>query len=241
MSGMGQPEGPAHALPSIPRLSDVRAQQLRLQDHEHATCHPAHPAKTRAARLFHLQTRTWLVPDVKPHGRPGCQLPHRQKVPHSSLPRSIPLHCHPHVLTFFSSPQAPTPRRSLFTANLFQPREETGMLLCGRAGPPCVGTFMGIRSKTDSVQERCITTPIDIEEVTTPPIIASSSPGFDGMDISPLPHKAPYFQVTLPSPSPVEAPESADLITPDLLSPLEIPTPLHALAVQPPSFLPLPE
>ena len=59
------------------------------------------------------------------------------------------------------------------------------------------------------------------------------------MDVSPLPHKAPYFvaQVTLPSPSPEETPEEDGFISPDLLSPQEIAQPLY----QPPTFLALPE
>lgn len=61
------------------------------------------------------------------------------------------------------------------------------------------------------------------------------------MDISPLPHKPPYFvaQVTLPSPTPEETPDVAD-ISPDLLVPDALPPPL-APAVQRPSFLELPE
>ncbi|TVY60743.1 M-phase inducer phosphatase [Lachnellula suecica] len=65
------------------------------------------------------------------------------------------------------SPQLPTPRRSLFTSNLF-------------------GTIDGR------------------ESVTTPPI-PSSSPGplDERMDISPLPHKQPYFsQIEVESPTP---------------------------------------
>ncbi|KAK4497757.1 hypothetical protein PRZ48_010410 [Zasmidium cellare] len=113
------------------------------------------------------------------------------------------------------SPQAPTPRRSLFTADLFRPREN--------AAP------------TDTS-----TPPIEIEPATTPPI-PSSSPYCEAMDISPLPHKQPHFvhQVTLPSPSPEESTDIAE-ISPDLLSPDALPTPL-APAVQPPSFLELPE
>ncbi|KAL8955972.1 MAG: hypothetical protein Q9193_006359 [Seirophora villosa] len=67
------------------------------------------------------------------------------------------------------SPQLPTPRRALFSSNLFGS-------LTGRAG------------------------------VTTPPL-PSSSPG--PMDISPLPHKAPYqvtTQVQLQSPTPEATP-----------------------------------
>ncbi|PQE29300.1 Rhodanese-like domain-containing protein [Rutstroemia sp. NJR-2017a BBW] len=71
------------------------------------------------------------------------------------------------------SPQLPTPRRSLFTANLF-------------------GTIDG---------RDC---------VTTPPL-PSSSPGplNERMDISPLPHKQPYFsaQIEIHSPSPAGTPK----------------------------------
>lgn len=59
------------------------------------------------------------------------------------------------------------------------------------------------------------------EGVTTPPI-PSSSPNFahDSMDISPLPHKAPFSFVTeLPLPSPT--PESAPADEEDMLSPCE--------------------
>lgn len=68
-----------------------------------------------------------------------------------------------------SSPQLPTPRRSLFTSNLF-------------------GTLDGR------------------ESVTTPPL-PSSSPGplHERMDISPLPHKQPFFaQIDSPTPGPTE-------------------------------------
>lgn len=88
---------------------------------------------------------------------------------------------------------------------------------------------------------RLATPPIEMEEVTTPPIIPSSSPGVDMMEVSPLPHKAPYFaaQVTLPSPSPEPTPEE-NLISPDLLSVDDF-TPTQPLLVQAPTFLPLPE
>lgn len=77
-------------------------------------------------------------------------------------------------------------------------------------------------------------------EGTTPPV-PSSSPGIDNMDISPLPHKQPYFlaQVTLPSPSPEATPDEQSM-SDDHLSPHELPTPL-AQPVQAPSFLQLPE
>ncbi|KAF2421859.1 Rhodanese-like protein [Tothia fuscella] len=63
------------------------------------------------------------------------------------------------------SPQLPTPRRSLFTSNIFTPHINRGA-----STPP--GAWEG---------------------ATTPPI-PSSSPGFggDSMDISPLPHKPAY-------------------------------------------------
>lgn len=88
-----------------------------------------------------------------------------------------------------------------------------------------------------------MTPPIEVEEVTTPDI-PSSSPGLDGleaMDISPLPHKAPYFQVTLPSPTPEATPEAEELTVQDLLSPDGQPI-AHALpSLPPPSFLHFPE
>ncbi|KAJ4411768.1 m-phase inducer phosphatase [Didymella pomorum] len=59
------------------------------------------------------------------------------------------------------------------------------------------------------------------EGVTTPPI-PDSSPSFvpDSMDISPLPHKAPYNSyITLPSPSPEVMPSNDD----DMLSPSGLP------------------
>lgn len=136
------------------------------------------------------------------------------------------------MLTFSASPQAPTPRRSLFTTHIFQPRDAAGTL----------GIVIGsCRANANTTQERLNTPPIEVEEATTPPIVASSSPGFDGMDMTPLPHKAPYFQVTLPSPSPIETHDDIDLIVLDQSSPFEVPTPLQALPVQPPSFLALPE
>jgi len=60
------------------------------------------------------------------------------------------------------------------------------------------------------------------------------------MELSPLPHKAPYFmaQVTLPSPSPEETPDSEGMVSADLLSP-----PLESFPAlqQAPVFLALPE
>ncbi|KAI8938932.1 hypothetical protein NX059_004787 [Plenodomus lindquistii] len=100
------------------------------------------------------------------------------------------------------SPQLATPRRSLFTSNLFQQHDSHVGLT-----PPQVRW----------------------EGVTTPPI-PSSSPCFvpDSMDISPLPHKAPFSflhndnSLPLPSPSPEATPSTDD----DMLSPCdELPTP----------------
>ena len=86
-----------------------------------------------------------------------------------------------------------------------------------------------------------MTPPIEVEGATTPDIL-SSSPGIDAMDISPLPHKAPYFvaQVTLPSPSSEVAPEISDEISSDLLSPEEQP-PVQASHIEAPTFLQQPE
>ncbi|KAI4947304.1 hypothetical protein J4E91_006656 [Alternaria rosae] len=114
------------------------------------------------------------------------------------------------------SPQLATPRRSLFTSNLFH-----------------------------QIDTRETTTPLARwEGVTTPPI-PSSSPGFapDSMDISPLPHKAPFSFINdrclpLPSPSPEVTPGSdSDMLTPcdELPTPptystpsLEVPRPVSA-------------
>ncbi|KAK7533293.1 uncharacterized protein J3D65DRAFT_77933 [Phyllosticta citribraziliensis] len=90
--------------------------------------------------------------------------------------------------TIDQSPQLPTPRRSLFTANLFQKPEEG-------ATTPCHNWREG---------------------VTTPPI-PSSSPGFtnDSMDISPLPHKPAHglvARVTVQSPTP--EPQDQDMNPP---------------------------
>jgi M-phase inducer tyrosine phosphatase len=71
------------------------------------------------------------------------------------------------------------------------------------------------------VAEGVTTPPVRWEGVTTPPI-PDSSPSFvpDSMDISPLPHKAPFNSyITLPSPSPEVMPSNGD----DMLSPCELP------------------
>ncbi|KAL8648798.1 MAG: hypothetical protein Q9226_005841 [Calogaya cf. arnoldii] len=71
------------------------------------------------------------------------------------------------------SPQLPTPRRALFSSNLF-------------------GTLTG---------RECLTTP--------PPPSSSPGPGNDSMEISPLPHKAPYqvtTQILRQSPTPDTTP-----------------------------------
>ncbi|KAF2268479.1 Rhodanese-like protein [Lojkania enalia] len=101
------------------------------------------------------------------------------------------------------SPQFATPRRSLFTTNLFQP--------------------------LDNRAEGTTTPPVRWEGVTTPPI-PSSSPGFvpDSMDISPLPHKVPFgFVASLPSPTPENTPASEE----DMLSPCEVAPPAPQLEV----------
>ncbi|KAH8727875.1 hypothetical protein GQ44DRAFT_610642 [Phaeosphaeriaceae sp. PMI808] len=97
------------------------------------------------------------------------------------------------------SPQLVTPRRSLFTSNLFHQLDTRG----------------------------ATTPPVRWEGVTTPPI-PSSSPCFvpDSMDISPLPHKAPFSflndrSIPLPSPSPEPSLTTDD----DMVSPCDLPTP----------------
>lgn len=77
------------------------------------------------------------------------------------------------------------------------------------------------------------TPPVRWEGVTTPPI-PDSSPNFvpDSMDISPLPHKAPYNSyITLPSPSPEVMPSNDD----DMLSPSHIPQLSSGLDIQRPA------
>ena len=86
-----------------------------------------------------------------------------------------------------------------------------------------------------------MTPPIESERVTTPPI-PSSSPGYDAMDISPLPHKAPHFsaKVTLPSPSPEGTPMLSEEISAEDLHHEQrcmVADPVPA----PPTFLQLPE
>ncbi|KAK3393471.1 hypothetical protein B0H63DRAFT_18253 [Podospora didyma] len=91
-----------------------------------------------------------------------------------------------------SSPMFPTPRRALFsTAAIMNTIEGRGASKRGHANR---WIWQGARGL-----------PEDAEYVTTPPLPASSSPGeVDMMEMSPLPHKAPFIvQVEVPSPSPV--------------------------------------
>lgn len=90
------------------------------------------------------------------------------------------------------SPQLPTPRRSLFTSNLF-------------------GT-------------------IDLRESVTTPPLPSSSPGplNEMMDISPLPHKQPYFaQIESPTPGHTPTEEIAMPSSPPRPAFLEAPKPSY--------------
>ncbi|KAJ4303540.1 m-phase inducer phosphatase [Kalmusia sp. IMI 367209] len=101
------------------------------------------------------------------------------------------------------SPQLATPRRSLFTSSLFQQLDN---------------------------REGTTTPPIRWEGVTTPPI-PSSSPCCvpDSMDISPLPHKAPFSFLTtersLPLPLASPTLETTPSTDDDMLSPCELPPP----------------
>lgn len=88
---------------------------------------------------------------------------------------------------------------------------------------------------TSTAESEGVTTPpVRWEGVTTPPI-PDSSPSFvpDSMDISPLPHKAPFSNyITLPSPSPEVMPTNDD----DMLSPCEYPQlPSNGLDIPRPS------
>ena len=111
-----------------------------------------------------------------------------------------------------SSPQLPTPRRSLFTSNSFHTQGESFYLHTPLPE--------GIRRNTE--KEGTSTPPARWEGVRTPPI-PSSSPGFgpDSMDMSPLPHKAPFSLTSqVPSQSPSRGNATVDE---DMLSPCEAP------------------
>jgi len=86
-----------------------------------------------------------------------------------------------------------------------------------------------------------MTPPIESEEVTTPEIL-SSSPGLNAMDISPLPHKAPYLisHVTIPSPTPDLTPETGDAISSNFLYPVDLST-VQVPPAPAPTFLQFPE
>ncbi|KAI9781848.1 MAG: cell division cycle- protein [Geoglossum umbratile] len=103
------------------------------------------------------------------------------------------------------SPQLPTPRRSLFTSNLF-----------------------------GAISRR--------EHTTTPPLPSSSpGPGNDSMDMSPLPHKAPFssFRIEIDSPTPVvsSVEMSMDTSSPLPSSPLDGPRANTVLERKKPPFL----
>lgn len=87
---------------------------------------------------------------------------------------------------------------------------------------------------TISAAEGTTTPPIRWEGITTPPIL-SSSPGYgnESMDISPLPHKAPFSlvaKITIESPTPATTPLDEDMmaVCPEPSNTmLEVPKPLN--------------
>lgn len=103
------------------------------------------------------------------------------------------------------SPALPTPRRSLFTSNLF-------------------GTLSG-RGETH-LEEMLLYIPNQsLENVTTPPLPSSSpGPGNDAMDVSPLPHKAPFtvsaIAVDLQPPTPRADPNDTSLLESSPVAPM---------------------
>lgn len=109
------------------------------------------------------------------------------------------------------SPQLPTPRRSLFSQNLFGTANGRGM------------TFLLEHDEKMVTYET-------IESVRTPPIPSSSpGPGNDSMDISPLPHKAPFAmaaRIYLTSP------------TPEATPPEEVKSDLHSVMQETPTDAP---
>ena len=113
----------------------------------------------------------------------------------------------------------PTPRRALFTT-------ATMMDSFGNRGKHVVG---------QDHMRRAMELMIEAEYVTTPPLPPSSSPcHVEMMDVSPLPHKAPFAaQLEVPSPSP--APSSVDQMA------LESPVPAPRQASLEPAKPILPE
>ncbi|QIW98906.1 hypothetical protein AMS68_004424 [Peltaster fructicola] len=111
--------------------------------------------------------------------------PARGSSPTSSLTADLDANFH-----IDKSPMLATPRRALFTANIFK------------------ATNNGVPMATPPAER----------EVNATPKFASSSPAVDMMDVSPLPHKPPFLQVTLPSPTPEATPEES-ILSPQLLSP----------------------
>ena len=90
----------------------------------------------------------------------------------------------------------PTPRRALFT---------TAAKMDSAGGRGKLGFGQDVSRWTGELI-------VHAEYVTTSPLLLSSSPGnVDMMDMSPLPHKAPFtVQIEVPSPSPVTSPSPTD-------------------------------
>lgn len=114
------------------------------------------------------------------------------------------------MLTMMFSPQLPTPRRSLFTSNIF-----------ANLGRPS-GSLSLPRGMHSFLTSAGATTPPvrqPWEGVTTPPVPSSSPCGYhDGMDMSPLPHKQPQIPLIiapLPRPNSPTRNQDDDMISPD--------------------------
>lgn len=108
-----------------------------------------------------------------------------------------------------SSPQLPTPRRALFSSNI----------LAAQGGH---GTSLSRLDWSWAEADRPI-----IATISTPPV-PSSSPGISDsmdMDLSPLPHKAPYGTLELQLQSPTPDLTSASVTTTTATSLLTIPSP----------------
>ncbi|KAL1650911.1 m-phase inducer phosphatase [Didymella pomorum] len=151
---------------------------------------PLFGAHNLGSKNFNFRDMSMRKADVSTAGYFGIQ-PMRGSSPTASLAADMSSNLH-----VDQSPQFATPRRSLFTSAALSQIE--GQATGGVTTPP-----------------------VRWEGVTTPPI-PDSSPSFvpDSMDISPLPHKAPYNSyITLPSPSPEVMPSNDD----DMLSPSGLP------------------
>lgn len=133
------------------------------------------------------------------------------------------------------SPQFVTPRRSLFTTSIQETIGLDGKSRFAHSNCPVPALNFSLQQVLTEWKVRVSTPPIEHASTSTP-MVPSSSPGVDMMDVSPLPHKPAFFiaQVSLPSPTPEETPQES-------MPSAELLHPLYPAAAQPSSHLQLPE